>query len=147
MNDEELGEVLRALLAAADPVPQASLQAAYESIGWRDPDSELALLDSEPALQPTYLRGRPSRLLTFRTGGIVIDLEVSEADGHVRLLGQLDPPQPIEVAVQSTSGTRTLRTDSQGRFAVDGLPDGWMRVLIASGAADEGRTATEWFRP
>jgi len=80
VNDEELGEVLRALLAAADPVPQASLQAAYESIGWRDPDSELALLDSEPALQPTYLRGRPSRLLTFRTGGIVIDLEVSEAD-------------------------------------------------------------------
>ena len=147
MNDEELGEVLRAVLAAADPVPQAALQAAYESIGWRDPDSQLALLDSDPMLQPAHLRGRPSRLLTFRTGSIVIDLEVSEADGQVRLLGQLDPPQAADVVVQSASGSRDLQADNQGRFAAEGLPDGWMRVLVASGNAEGARVTTEWFRP
>lgn len=147
MNDEELGEILRAVLAAADPVPQAAVQAAQESIGWRDPDSELARLDSEPVLQPAHLRGRPSRLLTFRTGSIIIDLEVSEADGQVRLLGQLDPPQAADVAVQSASGSRNLRADNQGRFAVEGLPDGWMRVLVTSGNAEGGRVTTEWFRP
>jgi len=147
MNDEELGEVLRAVLAAADPVPQASLQAAYESIGWRDPDTELALLDSEPTLQLAHLRGRPARLLTFRVGDLVIDLEISDEDGQVRLLGQLDPPQAADVAVQSASASRTLQADNQGRFTVEGLPDGWMRVLVASGKAEGERVTTEWFRP
>ena len=145
MNDEELGEVLRSLLAAADPVPPASLQAAHETIGWRDPDSELALLASESAPQPAHLRGGRSRLLTFHTEGIVVDLEVSEEDGTVQLLGQLDPPQTADVTVESAGGSRATQADNQGRFAADGLRSGWIRVVITSRTAGGTRTATEWF--
>jgi hypothetical protein len=143
MDDEEVGQVLRDLLAASDPVPPPSMQAACEAIGWRDPDSELARLAAEPAA--AHLRGGQPRLLTFSSGGLVVDLEVAEAaDGSVRLVGQLDPPHAADVTVESAGGARRLRADDQGRFAAEGLPDGWMRVVVVSGA---GRTATEWFLP
>jgi len=144
MDDEELGQMLRDLLAASDPVPPPSMQAAYEAIGWRDADSELALLAAEPAA--AQLRGGQSQLLTFSSGGLVVDLEVAEAnDGSVRLVGQLDPPHAAEVTVESAGGARWVRADDQGRFAADGLPGGWTRVVVADGATRQTRTATEWF--
>lgn len=146
MSEEDLGERLRALLASSDLVPPDALQAAYEAIGWRDPDAALAQLVAEPEPDLTRLRGRQPRLLTFRSNGIVVDLEVSAEDGTARLLGQLDPPQPAEITIESPGGSRSTQADSQGRFAAENLPAGWLRVLIGVGAADRHRTATEWFR-
>jgi hypothetical protein len=141
MDDEGLGQVLRDVLAASDPIPAPSMQAAYQAIGWRDPDSELARLAAEPA--GAHLRGGQSRLLTFSRDGLVVDLELAGADdGSVRLVGQLDPPHAADVTAESAEGARRLRADDQGRFAAEGLPEGWMRVVVVSGT---GRTATEWF--
>lgn len=102
------------------------------------------MLAAEPAA--ARLRGGQSRLLTFSSGGLVVDLEVAEAnDGSVRLVGQLDPPQAADVTVESAGGVQEVPADDQGRFAADGLPRGWTRVVVVSGAAREARTATEWF--
>jgi hypothetical protein len=145
MSEEDTGTALRALLAAVDQVPGAALEAANAAIGWRSLNADLARLTAESELELSHLRGGQPRLLTFRCGPTIIELEVSSADGVARLLGQLDPPGDPRVTVESAAGPHATRADSQGRFSFSGLRADWMRVVIA-GAGDE-RTATEWFRP
>ena len=83
---------LRVVLTAVDRVPEAALAAANAAIGWRDLDAELALFAVESGLELSHLRGGQPRLLTFRVGQRIIELEVSSVAGIARLLGQLDPP-------------------------------------------------------
>jgi hypothetical protein len=144
MTEKDVESALRAVLSAVDKVPDTALQAASAAIGWRTLDRELAQLTAESGLEVAHLRGGQPRLLTFRSEAAVIELEVSSADGVARLLGQLDPPRQAQVTVESAAGSRTARTDSQGRFSFADLRADWMRVVVEAGAA--GRTATEWFR-
>jgi hypothetical protein len=145
MNDDNIEAALRAVLAAVDRVPEAVLAAANAAIGWRDLDADLALLTSESGLGLSHLRGGPPRLLTFRSGQQVIELEVSSAAGATRLLGQLDPPAAADVTIESARGSRSARADSRGRFSVVGLSDSWLRVIVSRADHPDARTATEWF--
>jgi hypothetical protein len=150
VSNEELEASLQSLLAAIDPVPDAALQAAYSAIGWRNIDSELAQLTSDTAAEPelAHVRGRPPRLLTFRSGELTIALEVSVDNGVLRLLGQLDPPRAATVTVQSATSSVTTQADARGRFSVDAAAGEWMRVVVGpqgEGAGGE-RATTEWFR-
>jgi hypothetical protein len=145
MNDDNIEAALRAVLAAVDRVPEAVLAAANAAIGWRDLDADLALLTSESGLGLSHLRGGPPRLLTFRSGQQVIELEVSSAAGATRLLGQLDPPAAADVIIESAQGSRSARADSRGRFSVVGLSDSWLRVIVSRADHPDARTATEWF--
>jgi hypothetical protein len=143
---EDAGAALRALLATVDRVPEVALRAANAAIGWRDLDADLARLVAESELEPSHLRGGQPRLLSFRSGHTLIELEVSSVGGVARLLGQLDPPRDAEVTVESAAGPRATRADRQGRFSVADLRADWMRIVI-SPAPDAGeRTTTEWFR-
>jgi hypothetical protein len=145
MGEEEMAAALRELLATVDRVPEAALTAANAAIGWRRLDGELARLIAESGPQLSHLRGRQPRLLTFRHGDVIVELEVSSDDGVARLLGQVDPPQQADVTIESAAESRSLRTDGQGRFTVTDLPAGWMRVVVGW-AAGRPRTTTEWFR-
>ena len=145
MNDDNIEAALRAVLAAGDRVPEAALAAAKAAIGWRDLDADLALLTSESGLGLSHLRGGPPRLLTFRSGQQVIELEVSSAAGATRLIGQLDPPAAADVTIESAQGSRSARADSRGRFSVVGLSDSWLRVIVSRADHPDARTATEWF--
>jgi hypothetical protein len=138
---------LRVVLTAVDRVPEAALAAANAAIGWRDLDAELALFAAESGLELSHLRGGQPRLLTFRVGQKVIELEVSSVAGIARLLGQLDPPGEARVTIESAAQPRNTRADSHGRFTVVGLDDSWMRVIVARADDAEERMATEWFRP
>jgi hypothetical protein len=146
VSEEELGERLRKLFAASEPVPASLIQAANEAISWRDPDGELARLAAEPASEPSHLRGGQPRLMTFRSGGVVVDLEVSAEDGSVRLLGELDPPRAAGITAEWPGGRLTMQADGHGRFAAQGLPKGWIRLVIDIGPAPGGPVVTEWFR-
>ena len=146
MNDDELTAALTSLWAAVDPVPAAARQAADAAIEWRDLDSELAQLTSETGLdrELAHVRGEAPRLLSFTSGSTVIELEISVADGLVRLLGQLEPAQEADVTVQSTGWSHGARADGRGRFSLDALPEGRMRVAVSFDRAGE-RSTTEWF--
>lgn len=147
MTPDDLGAELGAMLAEADPVPELAMRAALAAIEWRDLDSELATLtsDLQPDRELEHTRGEASRLLVFRAGDLIIELEVSDAGGRLRLLGQLDPPGPATITVQSASGSVPARADSRGRFKLDAIPAEWFRVVAEY---DSGRrTATEWFKP
>jgi hypothetical protein len=144
MTDDELGEALRRILAVADPVPGAARAAASAVFSWRDIDAQLAALtsDSLTELAGAVVRGTPPRMLTFTTDALTIDLEVTELDGQVRILGQLSPARAAEVSVEWADGSRSVTADVRGRFSVQRLPSGWLRVGVASA----GRCHTEWFR-
>jgi hypothetical protein len=153
MSEDDVAAALRALLATVDRVPENALRAANAAIGWRDLDADLARLTAESGLELSHLRGGQPRLLTFRSGQSIVELEVSSVGGVARLLGQLDPPREAAVTIQSAAAdesaaaeTRTTRADSHGRFSVADLSAVWMRVVVIP--ADEGdeRLATEWFR-
>jgi hypothetical protein len=145
MNHDELGAALRRVLADADPLPPAALESARAALAWRDLDTQLARLLSVPEQELSLLRGHP-RLLSFTTGQVVIDLEVSSDDGTVRLLGQLEPAGEAEIIVESAAESRVVVADSHGRFSTDGLPDSWLRVAVTAGDPASQRTVTEWFR-
>ena len=138
---------LRVVLTAVDRVPEAALAAANAAIGWRDLDAELALFAVESGLELSHLRGGQPRLLTFRVGQKIIELEVSSVAGIARLLGQLDPPGEAAVTIESAAQPRNTRADSHGRFTVVGLDDSWMRVIVIRADDARERMATEWFRP
>jgi hypothetical protein len=146
MNDDNVEAALRAVLTAVDRVPEAALAAANAAIGWRDLDVGLALFAAEPGLEVSHLRGAKPRLLTFRRGQTVIELEVSSVAGIARLLGQLDPPREADVTIESAAQPRNTRADSHGRFSVVGLNASWMRVIVTCADKADERTATEWFR-
>jgi hypothetical protein len=146
MSGDSVAAALRALLATVDRVPGAAVEAANAAIGWGSLDAELARLTAESGLELSHLRGGQPRLLAFRSGPMVIELEVSSAGGTARLLGQLDPPQEAEVSVESATGLQATRADRHGRFGFTDLQAGWMRVVVAPAGDGADRTATEWFR-
>lgn len=151
MTQDDLGAALQAMLAQADPVPEAALRAAHAAIEWRDVDSELAMLtsDLQPGRELEHTRGQVARLLVFRTSNRIIELEITEADGQLRLLGQLDPPEPATVTVQSNAGEATARADGRGRFKLDVAAAARLRVVAEPDQSGDGgqRAVTEWFRP
>jgi len=148
---EDIEAALRAMLAQADPVPEAAVRAAEAAIEWRDLDAELALLtsDLQPGREPEYARGQTARLLVFRTSTWIIELEISDADDQLRLLGQLDPPEPATLTVQSDAGSATVRADNRGRFRLDVAAAARLRVVAEPDDPGAGgrRAVTEWFRP
>ena len=152
MSEDDVAAALRALLATVDRVPESALRAANAAIGWRDLDADLARLTAESGLELTHLRGGQPRLLTFRSGPGIIELEVSSVGGVARLLGQLDPPREAAVTIElaaadeSAAETRTTQADSHGRFSVADLSAAWMRVVVAPVGEGDERMATEWFR-
>ncbi|HEY1488599.1 MAG TPA: hypothetical protein VGF84_20985 [Micromonosporaceae bacterium] len=144
MNEENAAAALTALFATVDPVPAEAMAAAYDAFAWRDIDAELAQLTFETAADQTlaHTRGEAPRLLTFTSDGVTIDLEVATEGEAVRLLGQLDPPQTAHVIAEAANESVSIHADARGRFQLDGLPAGRLRVVVT---LDETRVATEWF--
>lgn len=145
MSEEDVAAALREVLQMVDQVPEAALEAANASIGWRDLDADLALLTAEYGRELTHLRGGQPRLLTFHSERATIELEVSADRGQARLLGQVDPPREVDVTAETAGPSRTIRTDHQGRFSITELRDGWMRLVICDADQPTDRTMTEWF--
>ena len=144
MNDESAAAALTVLFATVDPVPAATMTAAYDAFEWRDIDAELASLTFETAADVSlaHTRGEAPRLLTFTGENITIDLEVANEGGTVRLLGQIDPPRAADIRAEWPGGFVLIRSDARGRFQMADLAAGRMRVSVQ---LDESRVATEWF--
>lgn len=145
MSHEELESALRGLFRDVDQVPGTARAAANAALGWRAVHAELAQLTADSGRELAHLRGAAPRLLTFAGDRMLIELEVSPADGAARLLGQLDPPSAAEVTVEAAAGPRTTHADERGRFTVAGLADGWTRVVVNHADQSTGPITTEWF--
>ena len=142
-SDDELLGMLGDLLRRVDPMPDTVREAAFASLSWRDPDSQLAMLisDSE-AEQLTTVRGAAPRLLTFEVGARSVDLEVTSEARQARLVGQLMPNGAATVTIQHGNGTSEVEADALGRFVVSDVASGLVRICWDRG---ESRVCTEWF--
>lgn len=135
--------------ARTDPVPPGVLEAAYAAIELRDLEAQLAQLLRDTALEAEAelagVRGlTATRSLTFGLRDeryVEVDVETA---GELRVLtGYVVPASGGTVAVEHTAGAaREGSIDDGGRFAVEGVPGGPVRLRISvDGAAT---IVTEW---
>jgi hypothetical protein len=124
-TDEQLMSELRAFFAEVDPVPSLVTETPKASLGWRRLDADLAELLSDSALEEESSAvarggGAPVRAVTFSSGSLTIDIEVHVDDQTRTLLGQLSPPEPVQLEIQTVAGARSpLRLNSS---AASGSP-------------------------
>ena len=155
MSDEpgadELEEELRQLAARVDPVPPLLVQAGIDAFSWRDVDAELAelvfdsLLDEDAASLVRSSQDR--RMVSFRTPGLTIDIEVSSAGTGRSVMGQIVPPQQATVEIRHREGTTTVAADELGRFQSGTLHAGPVRLRLRPGTgtgAGQPAVITDW---
>ncbi|MGW3867422.1 hypothetical protein ACWEDZ_39115 [Streptomyces sp. NPDC005047] len=141
-DDGLLEEELRQAAAILDPVPAGLRQVAVDAFALHDLDARVAELTFDSLVDAIPVRGEtdPPRMLTFRSDGVTVDVEVT-ADG---LIGQLLPPGPAGIEV--LSGPRAharLTADDMGRFTGDAPPAGPFALRLWTGGEV---VVTEWLR-
>jgi hypothetical protein len=151
VRDDDLLAELRSLFAEIDPPDPVLLDQARLAFGWRTIDADLAelaydsLADHEvmAAVRDGSLVGSGPRLLGFGTelagedDGLAVEVEVSVERGRPTLVGQLMPPTPATVSVQrfgdALEAAVVLPADDLGRFRIDPVPSGPVRLRIDTG--------------
>ncbi|MER5602952.1 hypothetical protein [Streptomyces sp. NPDC002265] len=139
---DRLEDELRRAAAVLDPVPAELYRIAVEAYALHDLDARIAELTFDSLTDAIPVRGvlDPPRMLTFRTGELSVDVEVT-SEG---LMGQVLPPQAARIEV--LSGPRTaapLTADDLGRFTCDAPPAGPFALRLRTGAEV---VVTEWLR-
>jgi hypothetical protein len=145
-SDDEISELLRKVAARLEPVPPELLDAAAEAFAWRDIDAELAELVFDSLADATLVRGAPGqRMISFASGELSLDVQVT-ATGDVRtVMGQIAPPQPGLVDIRRPDGTVTVEVDELGRFRSGPLPPGPVSLrLRPAGTAAGPAVVTDW---
>lgn len=144
--DEQLLADLAAAIDAADPVPDAVLEAAKVSYTWRTVDAELAELVFDSAVEELagVRSGEEStRQITFRAPGVEIEVAVM-SEGARRIIGQLVPPQQAEIELRFGTETRTVNSDNLGRFTFHEVPVGPISLRCLLGGDDATVVQTDW---
>jgi hypothetical protein len=132
---QELETRLRLVVAQVDPVPALVDEAARAAFGWRTIDEDLAELlrdSADEVLEAGVRGGSGPRQLSFESPRVGIELEVvSTGPRERRLEGQLLPPGSAMVTVERPGADAvSVQTDDLGRFVIDGLRAGAMRLHV-----------------
>jgi hypothetical protein len=153
-DDDALIAQLRRAAIEADPVPAVVVAAARAAITTRNLDHELARLVADSAdadLGRSFeavrgpVREVESRLVSYEGGGVQVDLDLGPSGGGLRLIGQFTGPVAECTLEQGDGASRPVAVDDLGRFAVEDLPAGPVRLRYRSASGDLVRTA--WITP
>jgi hypothetical protein len=142
-QDDALIARLAGLADQVDPPPEIVLEAARAAFLMRRIDAELAelVLDSAVDAGPVLVRSTEDdtvRMLSFETHAVSIEVQVTEVDGLRSLLGLVTGASgPVEV--ETAHGRASVALDSLGRFSVDDVPPGTVRLHLT---ADDGTPVT-----
>ena len=145
--DEPLIEELRRAANRFDPPPLPVLEAARASLSWRTIDAELAALTFDSSIdQPaTELRGGEGpRLMTFAAPGLDIEVEVSRVGPRRQLVGQVVPIRTAHIEVHHGGGVETVQADQLGRFSVEAISAGPVRLRCRLDTPTARRVVTQW---
>lgn len=135
---------LRTVYDAVDPVPPEVLDVAYAALAFQTLDADLARLASDSAEQLAGVRSAdgPGRLVTFESDTLTIEVQVSATGDDRHLVGQLVPPAPAEVTIQSPDSAIEVSADDLGRFSVSHVAAGPVRLTCRR--PDQQPTVTSW---
>ena len=125
MEDEELLAALRTEVGRRDPVPPVVDDAARAAFTWRTIDAELAELEYDSQTESEELAGVRSvdtgpRLLSFVSGPLTVEVQVTGSGAHRSLVGQVDPGAAVAVEIRTPSSVTEVVADDLGRFQVQG---------------------------
>ena len=85
--------------------------------------------------------GGPRRV-SFRTSGLVIELEITGSGESRQMAGRLIPAQSGVVEIR---GVVAVEADARGRFTAEAVPPGQVSVRCRLGSdADRARIARGW---
>jgi hypothetical protein len=147
--DEQLLDLIREATSVEDAVPDQVVEAAREAWTWRTVDAELAALLHDSTVDDGALAGVRGpgavRALSFGAGDHMIEVEIGEDGDRRRLVGQVMPAPALgerTIVVDRIDGpSLELELDELGRFGVDRLPPGLVRLRTMG---VDGRVVTEW---
>jgi hypothetical protein len=146
-EDDILMTRLQELLATTEGPPPEFIELAKRMFTLRTVDAELAALiaDSDVEEGAVAVRGgAETRMLTFESADLAIEIEVSGTGRFRRVLGQLVPAAAgtIEARQPSVERPRTVEVDERGWFVLDDvLPEPLSLTVRRSGARP---VTTEW---
>ncbi len=151
MNLDDLLAALRRIGSAVDGPPDSVLEAARAAFLTRDIDAEVAVLvadsrfpDGDPLHEPVRAHAQGRWMLMFESGTVQVDMEVIEDHGRLRLIGQISGAAGEGVHLESVGERRPIEVDGLGRFMVDDLTPG--RVRLHCRSSDGTRVVTAWVR-
>lgn len=140
-SDADLDEALARSFDAAEPVPDDAVALAYAAATFDDLIEELAALafdsSASDALVAMRTHQSDTRMLSFSTGDVTIDLEIRHHDGVI--VGEVSPGSvDDEVVAEAIDGSSvTARLDEHGRFRIV-IHDRVLRLRIV------GKVVTPW---
>ena len=131
-DDDQLLAALREAFRSKRSVPAEFTATAKAAFVWRDIDAELATLtwdsvlaDTEAELAGQCAESASLRSLTFMSGELTLEIEVTES----ALLGQLVPPGPGRIEVRTVDGDVVAAVINQvGGFTICPVPRGPFRL-------------------
>ena len=140
-DDEELLAALGEAIRAREEGPEWFVETGKNAYAWHNIDAELAQLTYDSSRDQDQGRDRDLvaavrsetasiRALTFTSTHLSLELEVTED----ALLGQVVPPRPGTLEVQTMAGTiATTPVDEIGCFAVEPIPASPFRLRCRTG--------------
>jgi hypothetical protein len=138
---------LRHLLDRVDPVPAQVVAGAQALFGLRRLDEELAELvrDSvEERDRMLAVRGEGDvRLISFQTGPVAVELQVTERGPMRDLVVQIAGTAVSGAEVETPAGRRRAPVEDS-LFTLDGVPAGLVRLRLLTVAGRE--LLTSWVR-
>lgn len=144
-SDDELVARLSRLAAVADPVPELLLSAARAAFGLRELDARVAELvrDSAIDLPVTAVRGPGPRMLSFESGAVTVECQVTARASRRDLVGQLVGGRAETVDAQPAGEAKvSVPVDADGCFTVRDLATGPLRLRCR--LADGTTLVTSW---
>lgn len=143
-HDRMLEEAVAEMLWAVDPVPPDVVAGAQVAFDMRAVDEELAVLLDDVGQDDVRagVRGGGARALTFRAPGLEIVVEVGSAGRTATMTGQVTPPDAGSVAAEWPGGSVAAAVDEWGRFVVDGVRIGPVRLRVE--VAGRRAVLTDW---
>lgn len=154
--DRELLESLARIAAVVDPEPTYLRDWGRAALSIRRVDAELADLVADSQLASGSVRSSgltSTRILAFARDAVALDVQAHLSDTGWQLIGVLEGADPggFRVDVEAASaGVLSAVLDPLGRFTLEGVPSGLIRLRIVGGndglVGGNVDVTTEWVR-
>jgi hypothetical protein len=150
-TDAALLDELADVLTLAEPVPDDLVARVQFALALDEVYAEVAEI-TRVQHDALAVRSDPTaemrtETLTFTAERVTAMVTVSRAGSdQLRLDGWLAPGAPARVVLRMQEGTQEVTADDAGRFAFDGVPEGFAQLTIALGPDPEDTVVTPLFQ-
>jgi len=148
-QDEELLRLLRECHEQCDPMPDDMIQRSLFALAASELEAEVLRLAEQhaPRLAGSGVRGEEARVITFDSDSLTVMIRVSRQGSAIRIDGWLAPPQDCRIELRTGQRVLTSDVDSEGRFAMDGIPHGLARLVVQLSEPSMGEAEKTFLTP